>query len=352
MRIFMLGFLACYLVIVFTLIMSHELNGILLKKYNGNTKREEKYWKNQWSKAKEKREGKLKRHSLTGLKNPLKMVAFNKFISDLSSEEQVEFFIKNTPSLLKRINRVSDLLKAYFVYILGYIKYESEYKSEIENFIMKCLCSKSIHLRENALKALYHIGNPQKIDAAFVFLSKENISHSDKLLSDGMLVEYTGDTDELFKELMGSFDDYIECFQDAIVTSLFRVGNHTYDEMLKKYLGEGNNLMDLQCQILRLLGRNPSKENGVFLADYLDSVNEEQYWEGKVVTAGMLGDFEKTEKISESLQKALTSGQWFIRMNAARSLCKLGIGDAEIESIKRMNDRYAMDALNYALSCD
>ena len=348
--ILLFSFLALYLLIVSVMLLSHIFTKRSLKKFIDTKNKREDYWNKQWIAAKNDNLFLLNKKAIKKIKKPQNLVAFFKFTEKLGKEEKQKLFELNADELVRYAGKINDSSKAYFAYALsvsGYIPANNE--SKYYGLLYDYLKIESVHLRQNTLRALYHMGNPQSICNAFLYLSENNKNHAEKLLSDG-LIEYTQDKDLLGIYLMNSFDKYLECYQDAIVTFFFRENIHKYDEVLKGYLNKENEKIDLQCAIIRLLGKNPTYENGIFLSDMINSQNEEKYRDTVIVAAGVLGNFERNDVIFNTLVRSLFSKEWYIRINSAKSLCKMGISPEEIDGIKVKNDAYANDALQYALA--
>ena len=77
--------------------------------------------------------------------------------------------------------------------------------------------------------------------------------------------------------------------------------------------------------------------------------NEEE-WEVAAVSARLLGGYTKTDELFHTLINSLTSRHWYVRMNSAEALCRIGIDVTEVEDINNGTDEYAKNAINYAMA--
>lgn len=347
---FLIFFLLLYIIAVSVTLLSHIFTGKYLKTFKKNVDEEIAFWEAVWGRAKAFQDGKIHKRDVKKMKRPFILVAFYNFLKNLSQNERIELLIKNEGQLIRQVRKLDDAMKTYFVFIIGDFKYPEDFLDyHYDELLVEFVQKDTVHLRENSLKALYHFGHAETIREAFLKLSNKGIMHSEKLLSDG-LCEFPGNMSRLADCLMMSFDSYLDCYKDAVVTFLYRQNNHSYDEVFKWYLERDLLSPDIQCAILRLLGKEPTEKNGEFIAEYYLTHNEKDFWESMIVAVGMLGNFKKTDYIVKVLQIALTSSVWYVRMNSAKSLCRIGLSEEEIADIRNGEDRYAKDAINYVLS--
>ena len=62
-----------------------------------------------------------------------------------------------------------------------------------------------------------------------------------------------------------------------------------------------------------------------------------------------LGYYDDNDEVKDLLKKAVVSRNWYIRKNAAESLAQIGITDDDLNDIYSQNDKYANDAIKYAV---
>lgn len=343
-----LVYLTTYLIIIAGVLFSHIFTGNYIDSFEYRVQTCRRFWEKEWSIAVQSG-GELKKTVFRKLKQPYYLVGLKRFLQNLSNEEKLQFLSKNEDTILDYVQKLNNTSKAYFSYMVGEIHYPDSYKKEkLAEVMVDFAQGKSVHLRENSLKALYHLGLPEKVKRIFIALSFRDIPHSEKLLSDG-LSDFTGNKERLAEELFESFSEFDDCFKKSVVNYLNRENIHKYDEDLKEWLLYDTISNDVQCAVVRLIAKNRKPESAVCIADYINAHEEVEEWEGMSVATGVLGNFERTDYLIHTLIKQLKAKHWYIRMNAADSLCKMGITAEEVASINRDSDSFAKDAINYAV---
>ena len=342
-------FLALYILFVFIALFSHVFTSRALKNFDLNVEHGLDKWNYYWSKCKQSNKGVLYYRYFRKFKKPYMIIAFSKLLENISEEDRALLLNANSNKIFKIVKNSRIDIKGYFAYMLSDIAWPKfDGIRAYEDFLLDFAISDSVFLRENALKALYNAGNEKKISKAYVKLSENHITHSEKLLADGLL-EYKGDKKLLINELIRYYEKYDECYKVALITFLNYEDCHKYDDMFKKIV-EANEPSNIQCAILRLVGKDKSPANGEFIARYIDTHVDIDRWESTTVAAGILGSFEKSDYIISTLKRAITSKVWSIRMNSAKSLCALGINEDETDEITKGKDLFAKEALVYALN--
>ena len=333
--LFLIIYLISYIIILGTILLSHVFTGNYIKSFESKSQKCEKYWIGQWNRA-TARSFSLARNAVRKIRKPYYLVGLKEFVSGLSKSDSVLFWKNNVSSLGKYVAKMNNIIKAYYAFLICNITFEDdEIKAQITDLMQLFLHENSVHLRENSLKALYRLGMADRVRTAYVYLSAKNISHSEKLLSDGLCL-FSGDKSELAFELMSTFANLDDCYRKAVVNFLMRENIHNYDMKLTDFLLHDRVSNDIQCSIVRLLGKVCTNESGLTLARYVNGHDEAEEWEGISVAMGMLGSFERTDYLAETLCKGLTARNWYIRMNSAKSLCRMGITAKELEEIKKM----------------
>ena len=285
------------------------------------------------------------------LKNPSVLAAFYEVYSTVSPDEFHLLIANNRQQIINVARRFkSNTMKAYFAYILHTLQLHSnDVSNDFNELMMEFVLEKSVYVRENSLKVLYSFGNAYSIAKSFRTLSKKNIFHSEKLLTDG-LMSFQGDFDHLTTLLMAYFEDFIECYQIAIINALAYKNEHKFDNELLKYIGREDISIDIKCSILRIIGKAPSEKHKQILILCLKQHESEYGWEQAVVAASMLGNFMNDVQVEKALCETITSRNWYVRMKSAKSLIRIGLSDEHIQEIINGDDAYAKNALLYTLN--
>jgi len=348
---FIFYFICVYIFVVFLVSVSHGFLASYLKKYDKYIERDKKYWEKIHEGCKTKNNYGLKARELKKLKRPQMLNAFYAFYEERPREEFVKILSANKWQVIKLGRHYrSTTVRAYFAHILCSFKLEeSALNSGLAELMLEYAMDNSVYARENALKALYSFGNARKVCEAFCRLSEKETYHSEKLLVDGLLT-FSGDFENLSYLLMKNFKEFMECYQVATINFLSYKGEYEYNDILIEHMEQEECSVDIKCCILRILGKEKGERNKKVLMNAVEQYLNATEWEIASVAAGALGGYDKDKKVEELLCHALTSRNWYVRINSAKSLVKISASDNSIQRILSGEDRYAKDALIYAMN--
>ena len=254
--------------------------------------------------------------------------------------------IDNKEKLTTLFNKLTDIYnrkniieKTYFVYVLS--KFSLAYKNDnkIINFLINNSFSNSLYLSENCLKALYELDNPKYIVKTFLKMNYENCNHHYKLLSDGLL-NFKGDKKELSYMFLDNYNKFNNNFRLAIINYFIRIDIDLTKEMYKILLEETNK--EVKISLLRYFGKHKYDKVKDKLIEFL---NDD--YEYAIVSIQSLQNYDGLDVV-ESLKKSLTSSNWYVRNRAARGLINR-LSKDEINKLLKIDDKYAIDALNYQI---
>ncbi len=254
--------------------------------------------------------------------------------------------IDNKEKLTPLFNKLTDIYnkkniieKTYFVYVLS--KFSLAYKNDnkIINFLINNSFSNSLYLSENCLKALYKLDNPKYIVKTFLKMNYENCNHHYKLLSDGLL-NFKGDKKELSYMFLDNYNKFNNNFRLAIINYFIRIDIDLSKEMYKILLEETNK--EVKISLLRYFGKHKYDKAKDKLIEFL---NDD--YEYAIVSIQSLQNYDGLDVV-ESLKKSLTSSNWYVRNRAARGLINR-LSKDEINKLLKIDDKYAIDALNYQI---
>jgi len=260
---------------------------------------------------------------------------------------------RNGTAIVSRVEAYADPAeKGFFAYIVSRSDrsgWTDETKEPYRSFARALVRDDSVYCRENALKMLYAFGDPDAVIDAFQTLSHDGRLHNEKLLADG-LASYTGDRDALVSALAEAFERFDDHTQSAVITYFTTVGYHGRDAFFRERLDDGSVSVDQRCDILRLLIKDPSEETKRILIAVLRGNRNAEEWQTAAVAANGLAEYPGDDDVIRALMKGITSPSWDVRVNSASSLVKLHAPEHVLLDIRNGADRYAADALLYALS--
>lgn len=347
----MFYFICIYIFIVVGVIFSHFFLSSRLKKYNANIEKSKKYWESVQKRFETNNNYNLKKKEIRKLKKPQALAAFYEIVSKLPQEIFSQIIAVNKTQMITLGKRYkSTTVRAYFAYILSTSQTPNlSSVSGYDDLMLEYILDNSVYSRENALKALYAFGNAEKVVTAFQKLSAHGISHSEKLLTDGLLT-FTGDSEKLASLFMETFDTLLECYQISVIHFFSYRKNHRFDRILIQHLKQADTTIDIKCCILRTIGKIQSEENKRVLMSALEQYKDAETWEPAAVAASLLGQYEGDEQIMRLLCNSVTSRNWHVRMNSAGALIQIGISEDSLQQILNGPDAYAKNALLYVMN--
>lgn len=235
---------------------------------------------------------------------------------------------------------------AYFPYILhkyGILKHEDS--ANLKDVLFELLRSVNVYCRENTLKAIYGMQNPEMAAEALKVIDKNLYFHHPKLVCDGLLT-YKGDKETLKECLLENFDAYSVRMQLNIL-NYFRFGNVRCDEKMLGILTDEKADNELRYSAIRYFEKYPCDEAGSFIRTLAENL-EGRPWEYQSIASSALKSYpgDVTFRI---LVANLSNSQWYIRQNSAVSLEKLGYTYHDLISVFDGNDRYAREIMRYRL---
>lgn len=240
---------------------------------------------------------------------------------------------------------VYTLERTYFVqHISKYAEYFSD-KRVFETLLMYTN-RRNVLERENILQALYKFGDASLIREALHKIATDQQFHHSKLIMDGLLKVKQPD-DGLTELLWEDFDDFPHYIQVGIVkymqqtTPLFR-------EKFYRYLQADQGDLEVRLSMIRYFQKYPYDKCYPILLSMLENKDELPV-EYRIVSAYTLSGY-PGDKTVQALKEALTDCNWYVRVNASRSLLNLNVPIAELEEVLAGDDQFAKEILTYYLT--
>jgi hypothetical protein len=249
--------------------------------------------------------------------------------------------------LAAKYEKQQSINKAYFAYVMSQYPITSvDTAKSISEILITYLYDKSVYCRENALQALYQFGDEENIIRAVKILDNRRVYYNSKLLTDG-LYSFKGNHEKLSIKLIENFSVFHEPMQVAIINYL-KLINLDLSEMLFGLLIDKNLNYEIKFSLIRYYGKHYFAPAKKVLIDFLLQKNSEE-WESAALSARALSRYEDRHVI-DVLKSSLSSRNWYVRLNAASSLCEMNVSEEEFWDIINGNDRFAREILQYTLS--
>ncbi len=269
------------------------------------------------------------------------------------ANEDCAHYIKQLRPVFLGLTAVYDrhdpIEQSYFSSILaqfGIDRGQESFDSIIEYCLGK-IPGKEVSLRENSLKALYSIGNPDAILAAWTAMENGDILHSNKLLSDGLL-KYSGSHNQLASLLFRHRREYSDRLLLPVLQYIYYFSGDYQSEFLEILEDSGAD-KELQLEALRYFRKYPYEPARQTIQSFLRYCGLVD-WEYTAVAALTLSRYPGPDTV-DCLKAALGSTNWYIRLNSADTLIHgLKISQVQLHDIYNGQDRFAKEILQYVSS--
>lgn len=278
------------------------------------------------------------------------LMAFDEMLEAMIQEEEkkTKQYIESLSSvfiyLTEEYHKKNQLQAAYFPYLINkYHLFRNQHHEVVADVLLELVKEENLYCRENALQALYSIGNSAEIIKALKIINSNTYYHNQKLITDGLL-EFAGDHHELADKLWPLIDRFRIDLRLAIL-NYFRFHSGEYKEKMLALMLEQNQDPEVVYSCIRYFGKYHYELAYPYLLEYAKN-KDEKYWEKIAITCSALAIYPKEETI-EILKEKLCSRNWYVRSNASKSLELLGLTYVDLIDIFEGKDRYAAEILRY-----
>lgn len=293
---------------------------------------------------------KHKKYLLKKLKHVSYLSEFTNALDELEGEEDINKYLYEIHIVFAELamyyKERPDMEKAYFAYIISKHNFcKIMVQSPLINVMLEFLKEKSIYCRENAMKAIYSFGDANLLVDAIKILDGRGSSIHKKLLTDGIL-SFSGNHNELSKILWENFERFSDQIK-VVIVDYFRFAKQDFREELFTSIKKEDIFIELKYSIIRYYGSlyyEPAKN---ILIDFIKNTDISN-WEIVAISETAISLYKDSDTI-ELLKSMLCSRNWYIRLNAAKSLVRIGISQEDIDEIVNGNDKYAKEILIYCL---
>lgn len=206
-----------------------------------------------------------------------------------------------------------------------------------EAYLLSLLENEDNDIIYNVLLSLSSLGDEAGIVNILTnYSSKLNLSYRTII---EIFSYYRGDKAVLSKKILDSCDDYI---RSIIIKAAAKYKFEDMKEYYEKYImSEDKNLRIACIRALSELGDKAYEENLIKLLF-------DDAWEVRAAAAKGLESI-GTEESFRHLAKSLTDSEWWVRHNSAKALVSIDGGKTFAIGLMNEEDKYASDAIKYAL---
>lgn len=280
------------------------------------------------------------------------ITAFDKALEGIykNEPEATQKYLVDTFSVFEFLTHryiSKDTIKiAYFPHILHKYDILKHYESDrLKDALLELLRSVNVYCRENTIKAIYGMQNPDTVVQALKILDKNLTFHHPKLICDGLLT-YKGDKDVLKNKLFDAFKDFSVQMRVNILNYL-RFGNVRCDSQMLEILKNEKEDNEIRFSAIRYFEKFPNDEARPVLQGIAENL-EGKIWEYQAIATSALKSYpdDTTYRI---LVKNLSNSNWHVRQNSAVSCEKLGYSYYDLIGVFDGDDRYAREMMRYHL---
>lgn len=279
------------------------------------------------------------------------MVVFENTITELSKEDEykVYSYIEELSDVFKKLlvkySNKDVIQNTYFPYLISKYKLFSKgHDVKINSLLIEQLKSPSIYSRENALCAIYSIGDVDNIIKALNIIDASKYYHHRKLISEG-LIKNCGDLHILHRKIWTNLDRWKIDTQIAVLDYIRFTTGDMKEEMLTLFSPEYD--PEINYCAIRYFGRYKYDLAYEKIVSYLESEDETR-WEYKAIAATSIVKYPNV-RTEEALKKCLRSPNWYVRLNASNSLRLLGLEYDDLREIFEGEDHFAGDIMRYRM---
>lgn len=349
-KMFVFGYIIFYLVLTIIFGVAQIMIVKSQKRFDEDVNQNSLRWKEYFLNSVKNNEYSINNSALRKLKKPVELNGFFEELRKTDANIRNKIIENNFDRIISLFRKIKDeTIKADFAYQISLTEIDDEIKERyVMDFMKDLLKGKSIYLRENALRAIYTSKNVDIVMDSLLWMSDHEIFHNEKLIVDGLL-SFAGDKDELCRTIIKRIKSFNDSYQNALVGFFFAYHWNESDDELIGLLNDNDTGIDTICSIARNIGRNKSEKNKRALIDLIKKYSLDEQIAPAIVAISFMGQYEGDREVMDLLLKQLSSKDWHIRMNAAKSLIECGISKEQTSEILNGNDQYAKDALEYML---
>lgn len=277
------------------------------------------------------------------------MMAFDETLEKLymQNPEKIQKYITNLCPvfvfLTFKYSEKNKIQAAYYLYIVKkYQVFKGNRITIVVDALLELVRDTNLYCRENALQALYSIGDVESVIKALKIVDRHSLFHHTKMLTDGLLT-FSGDKELLNKRLWQIFDDFSITLKQAIL-DYFRFGSDMQFEKMLSIMNNQNENQELRFSAIRYFAKYYYEPALTFLYDF--ATNQSLAWEYRAIAAASLGNY-PSDKTKQILKDLLCDRNWHVRYNASESLERLNVSYEEMIDVFEGQDRYASEMIRY-----
>lgn len=290
---------------------------------------------------------------LAGLSRLSGMEAFDATMGRIAADPDadpavLDAYLKGVAPVFEQLSRHYDdrpyLERAFFAYLVRRWYRAKPAANSIIYCLQRDLMADSLYVRQNAFEAMAHVGEAPLLAHALEALDGRGEGHSPRLVTETLLAS-TCNQDILASALDARLEVFTPQTASAVINYL-RMKSAGSPKHLLVLMGDARTDREVRLACVRYFMRNPHPCALPIIEGFARSADPAA-WEFAAVSAMALASYPGATTV-ELLKGLLSSRNWFVRFNSAKSLHSLGCTlEGDLADVMAGPDRFAREMLAY-----
>lgn len=262
--------------------------------------------------------------------------------------EALEGYLESIAPTFSRLSRRYDarpgLERAFFAYLVRRWYRARPAADSVIYCLQRDLLADSLYVRQNAFEAIARVGEADVLAHALETLDGKEEGHSPRLVTETLL-EATCDAGRLATALDARLERLRPQTSAAVINYLRMCGMGSRGHLLA-LMESPKTDREIRLACVRYFMRNPDSRAESMIRRLAQS-EDPASWEYAAVSAMALASYPGRDTVA-LLKGLLSSRNWFVRFNAAKSLYDLGCTlEGDLGDVLAGADRFAREMLVY-----
>lgn len=262
-------------------------------------------------------------------------------------EEYIEEVSSVITGLCKEYLKKNTLSKAYLAHFIA--NYEIGYKKDVvavTNYLFNLLDSEDLYCIDNAMTALYKIGNLKDVKKAIKIIDKKESYQNIDMIVKGLLL-YNGNPQVLAECLWEEFNTYSDKLKIAIIEYITIISDNDWNDEMLELLIISNVKKEVKMAVMNYFVKNQDERIREVLYKLVETTNirEADYL---VIAIRALRNY-PGEKTVAILKKMLQKNQWNVQVEASKTLKYLDVDYFQLADIYNGENQKARNILRYVI---
>ncbi|MGL5152321.1 MAG: HEAT repeat domain-containing protein [Clostridium sp.] len=216
-------------------------------------------------------------------------------------------------------------------------------KPFINDFLLEVLNSDSLNLKISGLTAIALIGDEDYFFKGLKIASSKD-TYINKKIFINIIGDYMGNRESLFRKLISEFNTYSEILKVTIIECFIFFKYVRVKADILEILNNDEESLEVRLASIRYFMNITYDRAG---SEIIKLLKNEKF-EIRASASKALKNYKSEEGI-KLLLLSLKDRNWYVRFNSANTLLDFNLGKNIIDIVEKLNDKYALDILYYAM---